>query len=67
MELLKFSKYKRQFIFKIFNFRLNTRPYNRLDKKIADFKKPKDNFKNAIKKIEEYYKKVGQAVERRKN
>ena len=39
---LKFSKHKEQFIFKMLSFRLNTRPYNRLDKKVTDFKEPKN-------------------------
>jgi len=28
---------------------------------------PKENLKNAIKKVEEYYKKAGQAIGKRKN
>ena len=28
---------------------------------------PKDNFKNTIKKIEEYYKEISQATKKRKN
>jgi len=42
MGLLKFSKHKGQFIFKTLNFILNTRPYNRLNKEIADFTKCKE-------------------------
>ena len=28
---------------------------------------PKENLKNAIKKVKEYYKKAGQAIEKKKN
>jgi len=39
---LKFSKHRKQFTFKTLSFKLNTKPYNRLDKKVTDFKKPKN-------------------------
>ena len=41
-EMLKFSKNGRQFIFKMLSFRLNIKPYNRLNKKVADFKEHKN-------------------------
>ena len=34
---------------------------------IETTQEPKDNLKNAIKKVEEYYKKASQAIKRKKN
>ena len=42
MGTLKFGKCRRQFTFKMLSLRLNTRPYNRLDKEIADFTECKE-------------------------
>jgi len=42
IKLLKFSKHKEQFTFKTLSFILNTRPYNKLDKKVTDFKELKN-------------------------
>ena len=39
--LLHFNQNSRQLIFKLLSNRLNTRPYNRLDREIVDFKKCK--------------------------
>ena len=39
---LKFRKSKRQLALKLISLRLNTRPYNKLDKEVIDFKEYKE-------------------------
>ena len=41
IKLLKFNKYKEQFTLKTLSFQLNTKPHNKLNKEIVDFKKLK--------------------------
>ena len=41
LQRLQFIISSQKLVIQFFSSRLNTRPYNRLDKKVADFKKPK--------------------------